>query len=84
MFFGGVLFPVSSMPQWMQAIGQLLPFTHALEGMRLAIQTGASVGDLAQTFAVLAAFVVVLMPLSWAVFAYAVRSTRISGSLGHY
>lgn len=84
MFFGGVLYPVTSMPQWMQAIGQLLPFTHALEGMRRAIQTGASVTDLAQTFMVLAAFVVVLMPLSWALFAHAVRSTRISGSLGHY
>jgi ABC-2 type transport system permease protein len=84
MFFGGVLFPVASMPQWMQWVAQLLPFTHALEGMRRAIQTGAGVGDLTQTFLVLGAFIVLLMPLSWALFAHAVRHTRITGSLGHY
>ncbi len=84
MFFGGVLFPVASMPEWMQFLAKLLPFTHALEGMRQAIQTGSGVGDLTHYYLVLGAFVVVLMPLSWSLFAYAVRKTRETGSLGHY
>jgi len=84
MFFGGVLFPVASMPEWMQFLAKFLPFTHALEGMRQAIQGGLGVAELAQYFLVLGAFVVVLMPLSWIVFAYAVRRTRVTGSLGHY
>jgi len=84
MFFGGVLVPVASMPQWMQSLGQLLPFTHALEGMRMAIQAGSGVGDLTRYYLILGAFVVVLMPLSWWLFAYAVRRTRENGSLGQY
>jgi len=84
MFFGGVLFPVASMPEWMRFLAQLLPFTHALEGMRQAIQTGSGVADLTHYYLILGAFVVVLMPLSWGLFAYAVRRTRETGSLGHY
>lgn len=84
MFFGGVLFPVSSMPEWMQWLAQCLPFTHALEGMRQAIQAGIELGDLVHYYLILGAFIVLLMPLSWILFAYAVRKTRETGSLGHY
>jgi len=84
MFLGGVLFPVASMPEWMQRLGQLLPFTHALEGLRQAIQSGASSADLARYFIVLAGFAVVLMPLSWLSFALAVRRTRTTGTLAQY
>ena len=84
MFFGGVLFPVESMPEWMQFLANFLPFTHALEGMRQAIQSGNSLGGLLHHYLILGVFIVVLMPLSWALFAYAVRKTRETGSLGHY
>jgi ABC-2 type transport system permease protein len=84
MFLGGVLFPLASMPEWMQTLAMLLPFTHALEGMRQAIQAGSGLRDLTDYYLVLGAFVVVLMPLSWSLFAYAVRRTRETGSLGHY
>jgi ABC-2 type transport system permease protein len=84
MFFGGVLFPVASMPEWMQFLGKLLPFTHALEGMRQAIQTGVDLTDLVPYYLILGVFIVVLMPLSWSLFAYAVRKTRETGSLGQY
>jgi len=84
MFFGGVLFPVTSMPEWMQFLAQLLPFTHALEGMRQAIQSGASIADLGRHFVVLGAFAGILMPLSWLAFALAVRRTRVTGTLGQY
>lgn len=84
LFFGGVLFPVSSMPEWMQFLSQLLPFTHALEGMRQAIQSGASIEGLSRYFIVLGAFAVVLTPLSLLAFALAVRRTRVTGTLGQY
>jgi len=84
MFFGGVLFPVTSMPDWMQFLAKLLPFTYALQGMRQAIQAGSGVSDLMHYYLVLGAFVLVLMPLSWSLFAYGVRRTRETGSLGHY
>ena len=84
MFFGGVLFPVDVLPPWLQTVSALLPFTHALEGMRLAIQSGAGVIELAPTLGVLAAFVVVLMPLSFLAFSAAVRNTRQTGTLAQY
>jgi len=84
MFFGGVLFPVASMPEWLQWISQLLPFTYALEGLRQAIQSGATVADLSLELGMLALFAAILLPLSFAVFARAVRHTRNTGSLGHY
>jgi ABC-2 type transport system permease protein len=84
MFFGGVLFPVTLMPEWMQFLAQFLPFTHALEGMRQAIQSGMSIAELGQYFIVLGAFAVILMPLSWLAFALAVRRTRATGTLGQY
>lgn len=84
MFFGGVFFPVSAMPEWMQLLAQLLPFTHALEGMRQAIQAGVSIAELGQYFVALGAFAVILMPLSWLAFALAVRRTRADGTLAQY
>lgn len=84
MFFGGVFFPVASMPDWMQLLAQLLPFTHALEGMRQAIQSSVSISALGEYFAILGAFVLILMPLSWLAFALAVRRTRADGTLAQY
>jgi ABC-2 type transport system permease protein len=84
LFFGGVLFPVASMPEWMQFLSHLLPFTYALEGMRQAIQSGKGIGELARYLVALAAFAVVLLPLSWLAFARAVRQARLTGTLGQY
>lgn len=84
LFFGGVLFPVASMPEWMQLVSHFLPFTYALEGMRQAIQSGRSIADLADHLFALAAFAVVLLPLSWVAFARAVRQAQRAGSLGQY
>jgi ABC-2 type transport system permease protein len=84
LFFGGVLFPVASMPEWMQFVSHLLPFTYALEGMRQSIQSGKGIADLAQYFVALGAFAVVLLPLSWLTFARAVRRARFTGTLGQY
>jgi len=84
MFFGGALFPVASMPEWLQWISKLLPFTYALEGLRQAIQQGAEVTKLIPELGMLALFAAILMPLSCAMFSMAVRHTRTTGSLGHY
>lgn len=84
MFFGGVLYPVASMPPLLQMVSKLLPFTYALEGMRLAIQQGHSLTQLAPQFLALALFAAVLLPLSLTIFAAAVRHTKSTGTLGDY
>ncbi|OGG12013.1 hypothetical protein A2Z00_03185 [Candidatus Gottesmanbacteria bacterium RBG_13_45_10] len=38
--FSAVYYPVSSLPIWMQIIGQFLPTTYVFEGMRAAIASG--------------------------------------------
>lgn len=81
---GGVYYPVSVMPEWMQTLAKLIPVTYALRAMRLALLQGASFSELKGDILALSVFCVVLLPLSLIVFGYAVRLARIDGSLTHY
>ncbi|HEV7200296.1 MAG TPA: ABC transporter permease [Candidatus Limnocylindria bacterium] len=51
LLFCGVNIPLSALPDWMQAVSQVLPFTHGLAAVRLAIDgaTLAQVGGLIAT-----------------------------------
>jgi ABC-2 type transport system permease protein len=84
LFLSGVLYPVSVLPGWLQALGRGLPLTHALEGLRQALLVGASPTALAPTLLALAAFAAVLVPAGLALFGFALRRARIDGSLTHY
>lgn len=44
LLFCGVNIPLSALPQWMQVVSHVLPFTHGLQAVREAI-TGASLAD---------------------------------------
>lgn len=81
---GGVFYPVEIMPQWLQGIANLLPITYALRAMRLALLQGVSWQGLIPDLLALAAFTIVLFPLSLLVFRYAVDFARKEGSLAHY
>jgi hypothetical protein len=52
--------------------------TYSLEGMRAALLAG---GELLPSIARLLMFAAVLIPLSFAVFAWALRRTKITGTL---
>ncbi len=84
LFFGGVLYPITSMPEWLQIVSKLLPFTYALEGMRQALQQGRSLEDLLPQLIVLALFAAVLLPLSLVLFWGSVQRTKITGTLAQY
>ena len=81
---GGVYYPLAVMPQWMQAISNLLPITYALRAMRLALLQGASFSELMPDILALGAFCVILLPASLLAFGYAVKWARRDGSLTHY
>jgi ABC-2 type transport system permease protein len=83
MLLGGVLFPVSKLPAFLQAISWLLPITHALNGIRGAVG-GATVAALAPDALWMIACTIVLMPISLVAFATAVRRAKLDGTLGHY
>lgn len=81
---GGVYYPISVLPGWLQTLAQFFPLTHALEAMRLALLSGASLADLWREALILAAFAAILLPLSMVAFRWAVRLARRDGSLTQF
>ena len=80
---GGMMYPVSVLPAPLQAIARLIPVTYSLEGMRAALLSGAGWAVLWPSLAALLIFAVVLIPVSFGVFAWALRRTKITGTLTH-
>lgn len=81
---GGVFYPVEILPDWLQAVAKLLPITYALRAMRLSLIAGASWAELAPDLLALAAFCLLLFPLSLIIFRIAVNRARADGSLTHF
>lgn len=81
---GGVLYPVTVLPWWLQKVAYLLPITYALDGMRLALFKGYPLSRLLPSVLPLLAFAVVMLPASVWAFQYAVKRAKRDGSLTHY
>jgi len=84
MLFGGVYFPVSILPGWLQIISTLLPITYALNAMRSALYHPSESSSFLGDVLILALFATVALPVSLWIFSRAVDHARASGSLGHY
>jgi len=80
---GGMLFPVSILPDWLQVIAHLNPVTYALDAMRAALLNGANLHQIAPTLLILLLFAAVLLPGSVLGFSWALRRTKITGTLSH-
>lgn len=80
---GGMMYPVSVLPGSLQAIARLIPITYSLEGIRAALLGGAPFRELWPSVIALLIFAAILLPLSFAVFAWALRRTKITGTLTH-
>ena len=81
---GGTLYPVETLPHWLQPIAKLLPLSYALNGLRDALLKGASWQQLAPNAWALLFFCVCLLPLSLLAFHQAVEWARRDGSLADY
>lgn len=81
---GGVYYPIEVLPSWLQTVAQFVPLTHALRLMRLTLLNGAGWAEVQADFFALAAFALVLFPLSLLTFRYAVNKARRDGSLAQY
>jgi ABC-2 type transport system permease protein len=86
MLLGGVLYPVSKLPVWLQHVSWFLPITHSLEGIRAGLLEGVPLSNpiVAGDAMWLAAATAILMPISLLVFARSVNTARRDGTLGHY
>lgn len=81
---GGVFYPITIMPDWLQTLAHLLPITYALRAMRLALLSQATWYDIAFDLLALLLFCLILVPVSLLAFRYAVERARADGSLAHY
>jgi ABC-2 type transport system permease protein len=80
----GMMYPVSVLPAWLQHVARLVPVTYALEGMRAALLGHAALRDLWPSLAALLIFAGILLPVSFAAFSWALRRTKITGTLTHF
>ena len=81
---GGVFFPIDMLPPWLQQASMLLPITHALNGLRATLLTGASLADVGGSLVTLLAFAGIGFPLALTAFGLAVRRVKQTGTLDHY
>jgi ABC-2 type transport system permease protein len=81
---GGLYFPVSLLPGWVQTTSKLQPFTSATDLLRHLL-VNSSIGESPQTSLLkLAAFAVVLMPGSILILARAIRHGQRRGTIIEY
>ena len=81
---GGLYYPISVLPNWLQKLSYLLPITYSLDGMRFALLKGYSLSALMPNIIALIVFSLVMLPLSIYVFGYAVKRAKIDGTLTQY
>jgi ABC-2 type transport system permease protein len=81
---GGVFYPVTVMPTWLQRVSALLPITYAIEGMRACLLGAGRWSDLWGSLGPLMLFAFVVFPLSLVSFHYATRHARMTGTLAQY
>jgi ABC-2 type transport system permease protein len=80
-FVSGALFPLSLLPEWLQAIGRAMPTRFAFDGLRAALYGD---GDWLWDARVLVAIAVVAVPVSVWIFARALTHAKRSGTLAQY
>ncbi|MFH1857436.1 MAG: ABC transporter permease [Candidatus Omnitrophota bacterium] len=83
-FLGGVYFPITLLPLWLQKTSDWIPMTYALRALRLCLLKGLPLGLLKKDLLVLTALTLILFPISVWIFGKALRKAKKDGSLVHY
>ena len=81
---GGVFFPVTILPVWLQFLAKFYPITYAIRAIELAVYRGASLTQLSKDIGFLFLFSCILLPLGFVSFKYALKKARRNGSLLQY
>ena len=81
---GGVFYPTEILPPLLQALGQLLPMTHALVILRGSIFLGRGINDMVPEFVALVITSFFYYGLGLFACATAIRYARTDGSLAQY
>lgn len=83
-FLGGVYFPTSVIPSWLQYLSYLTPLTYGLRAMRQLVLTDLPMRAVVADVAILAAIAAAFLALGMAAIYGALRYGRRTGSLAHY
>ena len=81
---GGIYYPITLLPEWVQPLSHLLPITYALRVIRQTLLNGSSWTAVQTDFLALLGFTAVLLPLSLWAFRTAVDRARADGSLAQF
>lgn len=84
MLLGGVYYPTTVIPSWIQKLSALLPLTYGLRALRAVLLAGAPLRDVARDVAVLTLFALGLFALAALALAWALRDARREGTLSQY
>lgn len=81
---GGVYFPVSVLPGWLETLAKLVPVTYAVDALRASLIPAASTVDAGKDLLALGIFAVVLVPAAWYAATIVIEKARMQGNLGQY
>jgi ABC-2 type transport system permease protein len=81
---GGVYYPTSVIPSWLQLVSDALPMSYGLRALRPMLLQGAHVSTVAREVGVLAAMAVVLCAVGVLAIRAALRFARRAGTLSQY
>src|SRR5438270_3850726 len=83
-FLTSTLFSVETLPKPLHSLADLIPVTHSLNGMRLALLQGANFAALRSEILYLAIFALLILPVSLLVLSHTLRRARLEGTLSFY
>lgn len=81
---GGVYFPLDVLPGWLKNFSVFIPMTHALEGLRRALLSGAGISEVLPQIFALTLFTSIVFPLGLLLFRVCLKRAMEEGTLGHY
>lgn len=81
---GGVLFPVTVLPGWLQSVAYVIPVPYALDALRGSLIPSATLENVGGNLIALALFALFLMPLAWWTANTVIEKARMHGSLGQF
>jgi ABC-2 type transport system permease protein len=81
---GGVYFPVTVLPDWLEKVAGLFPLIYAIRSVEMAIYQGATVSELSSDIMSLFLFAAVLFPVGIFMLRFALKKAKLDGSLIQY
>jgi len=82
--FGGVYYPTSVIPSWLERFSAFVPLSYGLRALRRTLLDELTVSASAGDIFMLAGTAVVLLAVSLIVFSYALRYAKHVGTLAQY